>query len=83
MNFYEKSFALLISACAILTWRQYRFQELKPEEQRLLGTQPSPLAEAEASRFTRIFLTVYCLVMAADWLQGKIHLRIDSSFLTI
>ncbi|RAL62584.1 hypothetical protein DID88_004432 [Monilinia fructigena] len=30
----------------------------------------TPLAKAEASRFTKLFLTVYCLVMASDWLQG-------------
>lgn len=79
MDAFQTAFGLLISACGLLTWRQYRSAEVKPEEQSLLGA-PTPLAKEQASRFTRLFLSVYCLVMASDWLQGMYHVFLASLF---
>ncbi|KAH6679578.1 hypothetical protein B0J14DRAFT_614727 [Halenospora varia] len=70
MNFYDSAFILLISGCGLLTWQQYRGQEEKPEEKALTQNAVTPRAKAEASQFIRLFLTVYCLVMGSDWLQG-------------
>lgn len=42
----------------------------------------TPLAKAEASRFTKLFLTVYCLVMASDWLQGNLYPPVNLLSLT-
>ncbi|KAF7883119.1 uncharacterized protein EAF01_011628 [Botrytis porri] len=69
MNFYDGAFLVLISACGLLTWRQYQTKEESTED-RKNNDDIAPLAKAEASRFTKLFLTVYCLVMASDWLQG-------------
>ncbi|APA08559.1 hypothetical protein SS1G_02268 [Sclerotinia sclerotiorum 1980 UF-70] len=69
MNFYDGAFLVLISACALLTWRQYHMREESAEDKRNANV-ATPLAKAEASRFIKLFLTVYCLVMASDWLQG-------------
>ncbi|QSZ36275.1 hypothetical protein DSL72_007401 [Monilinia vaccinii-corymbosi] len=69
MNFYDGAFLVLISACALLTWRQYRMKEQSAADERNTDV-ATPLAKAEASRFTKLFLSVYCLVMASDWLQG-------------
>lgn len=71
MNFYDLAFTLLVSLCGLLTWRQYHVGE-KPEEKALTQPPPTPHAKAEASQFTRLFLTVYCLVMGSDWLQGML-----------
>jgi hypothetical protein len=72
MNFYDLAFTLLVSLCGLLTWRQYSSVE-KPEEKALTQPPITPHAKAEANQFTRLFLTVYCLVMGADWLQGIRH----------
>ena len=69
MNFYDLAFTLLVSLCGLLTWRQYHAEQ-KPEEKALTQPPVTPHAKAEASQFTRLFLTVYCLVMGSDWLQG-------------
>ncbi|KAM3065191.1 hypothetical protein ACMFMF_011319 [Clarireedia jacksonii] len=69
MDFYDSAFLVLISACGILTWRQYHTKGDSAEDKRNADV-ATPLAKAEASRFTKLFLTVYCLVMASDWLQG-------------
>lgn len=70
MNFYLTSFLLLISSCGLLSWQQYHNQEESPEKKSLTQSSSSPAQKAEASRFSRLFLIVYCLVMASDWLQG-------------
>ncbi len=72
MNFHDLAFTLLVSLCGLLTWRQYSSVE-KLEEKDLTQPPVTPHAKAEASQFTRLFLTVYCLVMGADWLQGIRH----------
>ena len=41
-----------------------------PEEKALNPSPATPMAKAEATQFVRLFLMVYCLVMASDWLQG-------------
>ncbi|TAQ90290.1 hypothetical protein B7494_g1369 [Chlorociboria aeruginascens] len=69
MNFYDTAFLCLISGCGVLSWRQYSRQEKREEKLPMLDA-TTPRAKAEASAFTRLFLTVYCLVMASDWLQG-------------
>ncbi|KAM0146047.1 hypothetical protein ACHAPG_011334 [Botrytis cinerea] len=69
MNFYDGAFLALISACGLLTWRQYQTKKESTED-RKNNDDTAPLAKAEAHRFTKLFLTVYCLVMASDWLQG-------------
>ncbi|KAI9650637.1 hypothetical protein NHQ30_000656 [Ciborinia camelliae] len=69
MNFYDGAFLVLISACGLLTWRQYRTKEESAEDKKNTDV-ATPLLKAEANRFTKLFLTVYCLVMASDWLQG-------------
>ncbi|KAN0119994.1 DUF791 domain containing protein [Hyaloscypha variabilis] len=70
MNFYDLAFTLLVSLCGLLNWRQYHGGDQKPEEKALTQPPVTPHAKAEASQFTRLFLTVYCLVMGSDWLQG-------------
>ncbi|KAG0651297.1 Molybdate transporter [Hyphodiscus hymeniophilus] len=70
MNFYDAAFLLLIVACGILTWRQYRNGRGVVNRKSLTHDAVSPRAKAEASKFTRLFLMVYCLVQASDWLQG-------------
>ncbi|PQE26889.1 major facilitator superfamily transporter protein [Rutstroemia sp. NJR-2017a BVV2] len=69
MDFYDSAFLVLISACGILTWQRYRMKGDSAEDKKNADV-ATPLAKAEASRFTKLFLTVYCLVMASDWLQG-------------
>jgi hypothetical protein len=76
MNFYDLAFLVLIVACGTLTWRQYYNAEEAPETKSLTRDAITPRAKAEASKFTRLFLTVYCLVMGSDWLQGTIILHI-------
>lgn len=70
MSFYDSAFILLISSCAALTLRQYYNGEESPEKRSLTRDPPTPRAKAEASKFACLFLIVYCLVMASDWLQG-------------
>lgn len=79
MNFYQTAFLSLISGCAVLTWRQYAARETRPEEKALTANAVTPKARAEASQFTRLFLTVYCLVMASDWLQGIFSSTMDTT----
>ncbi len=71
MLFYDTAFLLLVSACGLLTWRQYGSGEPSPEKQLLNQPAITPIAAAEATKFSRLFLIVYCLVMGADWLQGR------------
>jgi hypothetical protein len=70
MNFYDSAFLSLISGCALLTWRQYHTGQ-GPSEEKNPARSVTPQAKAEASKFSVLFLTVYSLVMASDWLQGK------------
>jgi len=42
-----------------------------------------PKTKSEADKFSRLFLTVYALVMASDWLQGKISFISNVPPLTI
>ncbi|KAK0107667.1 hypothetical protein ONS96_003468 [Cadophora gregata f. sp. sojae] len=70
MNFYDSAFLLLVTGCGLLSWRQYYTGEKSPEEKSSNHSMVTPRAKAEASQFTRLFLTVYCLVMGSDWLQG-------------
>lgn len=69
MNFYDLAFLILISVCTLLSWRQYAGKEAA--EEKPLVHNITPRVRDEASAFNRLFLTVYCLVMASDWLQGK------------
>ncbi|CAL3962569.1 hypothetical protein PZA11_000309 [Diplocarpon coronariae] len=70
MNSYDSAFLLLTAGCGFLSWKQYYGGEQLSEK--TASNQPpiTPRAKAEASQFTRLFLTVYCLVMGSDWLQG-------------
>lgn len=70
MNFYDSAFLVLITGCGLLTWQQYHKKEPSLEEKALTQNAVTPRSKAEASQFTRLFLAVYCLVMASDWLQG-------------
>ncbi|TVY87330.1 hypothetical protein LAWI1_G005048, partial [Lachnellula willkommii] len=71
LNSYDSAFLVLISACGLLTWQQYhKKNETSPDEMPLKQQNAvTPRAKAEASQFTRLFLAVYSLVMASDWLQ--------------
>jgi hypothetical protein len=69
MDLYQFSFAVLVVSSGWLAWTQHK-HELQPPS--------SKDAEAEAEvhephgdpiRFRKIFLPVYLLVMASDWLQ--------------
>lgn len=73
MNFYNSAFVALISGCGLLTWQQYHTGKASPETQALLPIVITPLEKAEAKKLKGLFLVVYCLVMASDWLQGKSH----------
>lgn len=75
MNFYDSAFFFLVAGCVVLSWRQYYNGEKSPEEKALNQPPITPRAKAEASEFTRLFLTVYCLVMGSDWLQGMLLIR--------
>ncbi|RDL37202.1 putative major facilitator superfamily-containing protein 5 [Venustampulla echinocandica] len=72
MQFYDLAFLSLIAGCGVLSYQQYRKSdgESAPEEKSLTQNTVTPRAKAEAAQFTRLFLAVYCLVMASDWLQG-------------
>jgi MFS family permease len=70
MGFYDLSFISLIAGCGFLTWRQYHQPEPDSAQSALLNDGPNPRSKAEATKFTRLFLVVYMLVMGADWLQG-------------
>ncbi|TVY84696.1 Molybdate-anion transporter [Lachnellula suecica] len=70
MNFYDSAFLALISVAGLLTWQQYHKKEDLPEAKTLIENAVTPHAKAEASQFTRLYITVYCLVMGSDWLQG-------------
>lgn len=78
MAFYDSAFLMLVAGCGILSWRQYYNSEKSPEEKSLTQSMVTPRAKAEASQFTHLFLTVYCLVMGSDWLQGM-HSSHDST----
>lgn len=71
MGLYESTFLGLIVGCGILTWQQYRRQEVDGAKIALLDNDgPSrPQSRDVAKKFTRLFLVVYMLVMGADWLQ--------------
>ena len=74
MNSYDSAFLVLISACGLLTWQQYNKKNETSLDDKVLTQQNAvtPRAKAGASQFTRLFLTVYSLVMASDWLQGML-----------
>lgn len=76
MNLYDSAFVVLASVCGLFTWRQYYAGDKKPEEKPLTQSPVTPRAKAEASQFTRLFLTVYCLVSGSDWLQGMLTMRL-------
>ncbi|KAH8601190.1 hypothetical protein B0O99DRAFT_736423 [Bisporella sp. PMI_857] len=69
MGFYHSAFYALISCCALMTYKQYYTFKGSAEEQPLTRNL-DPTATNQANAFTRLFLVVYCLVMASDWLQG-------------
>ncbi|KAI9702840.1 MAG: hypothetical protein M1836_008054 [Candelina mexicana] len=70
MGFYEYNFGFLVVLCALLTWRRHQRDAELAAETDSEGETPSQSQKAEASRFTKLFLIVYLLVMGADWLQG-------------
>ncbi|KAI9818838.1 MAG: hypothetical protein M1827_007659 [Pycnora praestabilis] len=70
MGFYDYNFAVLILACAFLTWRRYQRDVEVEAEKEYDDEAPSQQQKAEARSFTTLFLAVYMLVMGADWLQG-------------
>jgi hypothetical protein len=82
MNFYDSAFIVLASVCGLLNWRQYHAGEKKPEEKALTQSPVTLRAKAEASQFTRLFLTVYCLVSGSDWLQGMLTMQPQPKSLT-
>ena len=66
-----------------MSYKEYQNQKISPAERKPLlqdgnttneasVVKTDPKATAEANKFNRLFLTVYALVMASDWLQGKI-----------
>ena len=69
MDLYHVAFAVLVITSGFLAWRHHR--------QGLKTAQPSSQAECgnvlrnhgDPKKFRNIFLLVYCLVMASDWLQ--------------
>lgn len=75
MNFYTAAFLALTSACIFLTCRQYAARDESPEEKAVNPNPVTPAGRAESSKFIRLFLTVYGLVMASDWLQGIMHFQ--------
>ena len=75
MNLYDAAFLLLIAGCGFLTWQQYKSQEKTAEEKLLTGDRSTPQMKHAAATFSRLFLTVYCLVMASDWLQGTLSFK--------
>ena len=69
MDLYQVTFAVLVISSCWLAWIQHRHEFQAP---------PSKDAESEAqvhelhgdpSRFRKIFIPVYLLVMGSDWLQ--------------
>ena len=72
MNFYDVAFLTIVASCSVLTWRQYRTGNNAPEDTKLILDAITPRARDGASRFNLLFLSVYCIVMASDWLQGTI-----------
>jgi len=81
MDFYQAAFLVLISGCVVMSYKQYQNEKTPSAERKpLLQDDDSPedivnvvidsKAKSAANRFSWLFLTVYSLVMAADWLQG-------------
>jgi hypothetical protein len=70
LSFYDSAFLILVSACIFLTWKQYRTDQQPQKTHQPLKEVVDSQVRDEASRFNHLFLTVYCLVMASDWLQG-------------
>lgn len=69
MDFYHGAFASMVMVNSFLAYRQHLHDQ---------DTQPSKEVESEsqalgmvvaARRFKRVYLPVYVLVMASDWLQ--------------
>jgi len=71
-----------------MSYKQYRNDKAaSPERKPLLhdgttneedhGVTIAPEAKSEADRFSRMFLVVYSLVMASDWLQGKTSVTLN------
>ena len=74
MNFYDVAFLAIVASCSVLTWRQYHTRNKALEDTKLTLDATTPGARDGASRFNLLFLSVYCIVMASDWLQGTIPL---------
>jgi hypothetical protein len=72
MSFYQLNFAALATANAALAYSHYR--ELNRQETiASIGPEIEKSARREEiARFTKDFLAVYLLVVAADWLQVSI-----------
>lgn len=70
INFYDSAFFSLISACVLMTWKQYHNEGSKEEAKEKPKDAVAPATEAEARKFNSLFLIAYCLVMASDWIQG-------------
>ena len=67
---YIPTFAVLVASCSIVAYRQHRKEStLQPEDEESELRIKSIDAEAAATRFKKIFLPVYLLVMGSDWLQ--------------
>jgi len=71
-----------------MSYKQYKNDKAaSPERKPLLrdgttneedhGVTIAPEAKSEADSFSRMFLVVYSLVMASDWLQGKTSVTLN------
>lgn len=73
MAFYEANLIVLVLLCAILLFRLRQLDTRKPQQETNREEEPkitSALGQEAISRFKKAFFPAYCLVYAADWLQG-------------
>jgi hypothetical protein len=67
MGFYELNFAVLASACGIMTYLQYRKTASGSDILKSATGAATASDKAAISSFTKLFLVVYMLTMGADW----------------
>ena len=71
MDLYRSTFAILAFASCGLSWVHYKHDSKRPATSKNTDAKSRKVLEdhGDPIRFRRIFLPVYFLVMASDWLQ--------------
>jgi hypothetical protein len=69
MDLYTVTFAVLALSSGLLAYRQHRDDDALRQPKDDAAEAQSVDLQSIATRFKRVFLPVYCLIMGSDWLQ--------------